>query len=209
MRFDLHVHTREGSACAETPAEEVVGLAEEAELDGVAFTDHDRLWSAEELSELKERTATPLVLLSGKELVLQGAHLLVFGFDGSPDPEEEVKSFVERVHAVGEGSVVAAHPFDRRFAYSPRLLSHWGVDAVEAANSRATATSAAVRQECRRLGLTLVGASDYHRRSDRLGEHYTKLLAPVRTVSDLTSALRRGRARPGRRGLWAFYPPWI
>ena len=111
MKFDLHMHTTRHSPDSNMDPFDLVRKAQELKLDGVVITEHDWLWTDEELNEL--RTAAPgLVVLAGIEVGAREGHFLVYGVNdpfllpvGIP-----VKELCREVHRQG-GAVVTAHPF--------------------------------------------------------------------------------------------------
>src|SRR5262245_60263870 len=78
MKFDLHIHTRRHSPDAATDPLELVEAAVAAGLDGIVITEHDYMWTEEELIELRE--AEPrLVILAGVEVTGRGGDVLCYG----------------------------------------------------------------------------------------------------------------------------------
>src|SRR5437868_2217657 len=90
---------------------DLVHRAREIGLDGVVITEHDWLWTEEELNEL--RAAAPgLVVLAGVEVSAREGHFLAYGVrDPFAVPHGiGVAALCREVHRQG-GAVVAAHPF--------------------------------------------------------------------------------------------------
>src|SRR5205807_2515616 len=78
MKFDLHLHTNRHSPDSIMPPQLMVSRAREIGLDGVVITEHDWLWTEDELDEL--RAIDPgLVVLAGVEVSTRQGHFLVYG----------------------------------------------------------------------------------------------------------------------------------
>jgi predicted metal-dependent phosphoesterase TrpH len=192
--FDLHTHTSEHSACAKLPAAEVVRLAEQQGLHGVAFTDHHYCWSNEEIERLREKTGTSLVLLSGQEITLAGIDFLVFGWSGSDPHVQTIAQFVELVQE-GGGAVLVAHPWCVLYTLEADTMTGWGVDGVEVCNSLKGRPPEAEIVKIRGSGLAECAGSDFHQPvfKGALGNCFTRFGFPVRTVRDLVRAVRNRR----------------
>src|SRR5438270_1072482 len=111
MHFDLHMHTSRHSLDSQMDPFALVRRAQEIGLDGVVITEHDWLWTEEELEEL--RAAAPgLVVLAGIEVSAEEGHFLAYGVqDPFAFPRKiRVADLCREVHQQG-GAVVAAHPF--------------------------------------------------------------------------------------------------
>src|SRR5881398_3107789 len=78
MKFDLHMHTTRHSPDSAMDPLVLVRQARRVCLDGVVITEHDWLWTEDELNEL--RTAEPgLVVLAGIEVSCREGHFLAYG----------------------------------------------------------------------------------------------------------------------------------
>src|SRR5262245_26865170 len=111
MRFDLHLHTSRHSPDSVMDPFSMVLRAQEIGLDGVVITEHDWLWTEEELVELR-RAAPGLVVLAGVEVSAREGHFLVYGIRNPFAVAKGigVAALCREVHRQG-GAVVAAHPF--------------------------------------------------------------------------------------------------
>src|SRR5262249_5791564 len=111
MKFDLHMHTTRHSPDSHMDPFALLTRAGAVGLDGVVITEHDWLWTEEELREL--RAAEPaLVVLAGVEVSCREGHFLAYGVkDPFAIPHGiGVAKLCREVHRQG-GAVVAAHPF--------------------------------------------------------------------------------------------------
>ncbi len=210
---DLHVHTREGSACASQTAEELVARAEEVGLDGIAVTDHNAIEGALKAQRLARRR--PLKVFLGVEVSTDEiGDVLVYGLrDSVPSSRIGMRKLARL--AEREGAVMfAAHPFRRHNASAlwawmederydwrravelPDLLKP--LAGVEVYNGGATpqenemATLFAAR-----FGLLGIAGSDAHGIL-RVGWCATEFSRPLNGTAQLVDALRRGRFQVSR-----------
>jgi predicted metal-dependent phosphoesterase TrpH len=165
--------------------------AQEIGLTGVVITEHDWLWTEDELDEL--RAAAPnLVVLSGVEVSTKQGHFLAYGVrDPFALPKNiGVAELCREVHRQG-GAVAAAHPYrwgqpfdDILKEERPELdaLEMMSNNMDEDIRSRAATLNT-------RLRLAPIGNSDAHR-VETLGCCYTQFASAIRDMKDLVEALR-------------------
>jgi predicted metal-dependent phosphoesterase TrpH len=195
MKFDLHMHTTRHSpdSAMEPPA--LLRRAQELGLDGVVITEHDWLWTEEELQVLRG-LAPELVVLSGIEVTTREGHFLAYGVTNpfAVPRGIGVAELCREVHRQG-GAVVAAHPFRWRQPFDEILRDERpDLDGLEVMSNN-------MDTECRRLadevrqatGLPGLGNSDAHHEST-LGVCYTDFDAAIRDNRDLVEAIRGGKA---------------
>jgi predicted metal-dependent phosphoesterase TrpH len=197
MKFDLHLHTSRHSPDSIMSAEMMVQRAREIGLDGVVITEHDWLWTEDELDEL--RAIEPgLVVLSGIEVTTKQGHFLVYGVtDPFAVPNGmDVAELCREVHRQG-GAVVAAHPYRWNQAFDDILREeHPDLDGLELMSNnmdRDTRRRAAALNG--RLKLAGLGNSDAHR-IETLGCCCTEFATPVRDLRDLVAAIRARKTAP-------------
>jgi predicted metal-dependent phosphoesterase TrpH len=203
MKFDLHLHTSRHSPDSQMDPPALLRRARELGLDGVVITEHDWLWTEEELQVLRA-LAPDLVLLAGVEVSARQGHFLAYGVTNpfAVPRGIGVADLCREVHRQG-GAVVAAHPFRWGQPFGDILLSERPeLDGLEVMSNNMDA-------DCRRragevlraTGLAALGNSDAHH-EDTLGVCYTEFDAPVRDNRDLVEAIRgrRGAARDRRAG---------
>ena len=156
-RYDLHVHTYKGSACAKSPAAELADFYKEKGYAGLVVTDHfyagntrvDRSlpWPEwlkgfkEGYEHMKARgDEIGLSVVYGWEYSFHGIDFLTFGLDNDwllEHPEVKDMDIVDYLNlARGSGAyVIHAHPFfEAHYIPYIRLLPHH-VDAVEVCNA--------------------------------------------------------------------------
>jgi predicted metal-dependent phosphoesterase TrpH len=200
MKFDLHLHTSRHSPDSIMSPQMMVRRAREIGLDGVVITEHDWLWTEDELDELRA-DAPGLVVLAGVEVSAKQGHFLVYGVtDPFAVPNGiGVRELCREVHRQG-GAVVAAHPYrwNQRFddilqAERPEL------DGLELMSNNMDADlrrrAAALNS---RLKLAGLGNSDAHR-VETLGCCFTDFGARIRDLRDLVEAIRGRKTAPVER----------
>jgi predicted metal-dependent phosphoesterase TrpH len=200
MKFDLHMHTTRHSPDSQMDPLALVRRAGELGLNGVVITEHDWLWTEDELNEL--RAAAPgLLICAGVEVSALEGHFLAYGVkDPFAIPKGiGVSDLCREVHRQG-GAVVAAHPFRWGQPFGEILYEEQPeLDGVEMMTSN-------MDEHCRRLTAELVklpgmrplaglGSSDAHH-ENTLAACYTVFDGSVRDGRDLIDAIRNRRATP-------------
>lgn len=191
--FDLHIHTRRHSPDSEIDPIALLRRAREIGLGGVVITEHDWLWTPEELDEL-QAWVPEVRVFAGIEVTCAEGHFLAYGVT---DPFRVpkgigVRELCQEVHRQG-GAVVAAHPFrwDQPFdrivaSVQPEL------DGLEVMSNNMDAQCRQRAEAVRRQrGWRGLGCSDAHR-EETVGCCFTEFPQPVRDMRDLIEALRSG-----------------
>jgi predicted metal-dependent phosphoesterase TrpH len=186
MKIDLHVHTRERSACGKSSEEEQICIAIDVGLDAITLTDHDRLAPPGRLQELNNKYV-PFKVFGGIELSISDArtlafeHLLVVGVHDER-LENRRWSYPELHRFVREhgGFMALAHPF--RFNPDIQLdLERFPPDAIEAySNNIPKHAEGRLLKLARHLGVPVLSNSDAHH-TGVLGQYYNLL---ARTPAD-------------------------
>jgi predicted metal-dependent phosphoesterase TrpH len=191
MKFDLHLHTSRHSPDSRMHPDALCQRARAIGLDGFVITEHDWLWTPDELDELRQEHPG-LVILAGVEVSTREGHFLAYGVT---DPFRVPKGvgcaeLCREVHRQG-GAVVAAHPFRWRQRFDEILERQKPkIDGMELMTNN-------MDEECRRLaarthariGVAGLGSSDAHD-EDVLGFCYTLFARPIRDLADLVEAIR-------------------
>jgi predicted metal-dependent phosphoesterase TrpH len=202
MKFDLHMHTTRHSPDSRMDPLAMCRRAEAIGLNGVVITEHDWLWTEDELNELR-RAHPDLVILAGIEVSAREGHFLVYGVHNpfALPHGIGVSNLCREVHRQG-GAVVAAHPYRWRQPFDQILAEQRpDLDGLELMTSN-------MDEECRRqaalvnkqLGLCGLGSSDAHD-EDVLGFCYTEFHADIRNSVDLVATIRSRRAVACQRGV--------
>ncbi len=192
MKIDLHVHTKERSACGRSSEVEQVRAAIDADLDAIAFTDHGRLAPVKRLAKLNE-TYAPFRIFNGIEVDINDEHVLVIGIHDKK--LEKVDWHYPELHAfVRErgGLLAVAHPF----RYHPELrldIEHFPPDAIEAYSTNTPlGVAGRILDLAARLGIPTVSNSDSHV-THTLGKHYNILERTPASISELIEIFRKGQ----------------
>ena len=216
-RYDLHVHTVEGSACGRSPGADLADFYKEKGYTGIVITDHfftgntrpDRnLPWAEWLDAFRQGYVNAkkrgdeigLTVFYAWEHSFHGNDFLTFGLDNDwllEHPEIVKLDIVDYLRLVrGAGAFVShAHPFfEARYIPYIRLLPR-DVDAVEVVNApKGEFINGMALHYARAYDLIETGGSDCH----SVGAKYLsgiELDEPVGTLAELIGAMRRREHR--------------
>jgi predicted metal-dependent phosphoesterase TrpH len=198
VRVDLHVHTRQRSACGKSSEVTIVRAAIRAGLDAIVFTDHDRLAPRDRLAQLNAEFA-PFRVFGGVEVtVLEGEHVLVVGlYDQRLESREWAYPDLHAFVRERAGYLVVAHPF--RYVSDLRIdLARYRPDAIEGtSNNTPVGEEARILSLADELGIQVVSNSDAHH-ADRIGAYWNVLNADPADEFALVTALRSGVTCGGR-----------
>jgi predicted metal-dependent phosphoesterase TrpH len=203
MVFDLHIHTKYGSADSYIDHKELVPYARQAKLDGICITEHgfEKTRVAERLSQEYE-----FLILEGIEFSTDLGDMLVYGIDSIPRKfflrADELSQFVIQEG----GAMFAAHPFRSEVTRSiergitPRVslndVLHRPlvglVDGFEVANGSSVPEDVAFCQVvCEQAGLKSIGGSDAHQ-PNQIGSCVTIFENSIYCEADFVAALKGG-----------------
>lgn len=165
MKVELHLHTNRYSGCAtNAPAPTMHQLVKKG-YGAVYITEHDHVWSDEELSEIQKEFPS-LKIYPGIELTIDSGpnvcHLIVLGtndplyLDIADDPAKVAAIAAERNHLT-----VLAHPF--RWPGADELLDIVVPDAFECQTCNQTGDNVEqAKDRSKKCGVALVNADDVH-----------------------------------------------
>lgn len=172
IKIDLHVHTRERSACGRSRAEEQIQAAIDAGLDAIGFADHDQLVPKGLLQDLN-RAYAPFKIFGGIEIsVDSGEHILVYGIDDGRLEKyfwsyPDLHDFVEEQ----QGFLALNHPY----RFNPELkvdYRRYRPDALEAySNNIAPHVQKRILALAEKLDFKVLSNSDGHHKR-QIGRHY-------------------------------------
>jgi predicted metal-dependent phosphoesterase TrpH len=194
---DLHVHTRLRSPCAETlDPERLHALLRPAGLHGLVVTEHDVLWTDDELSRARRALGPGERIYRGVEVTTGNGHYVVVGLPHaaglSPGmPPEALVALARRAGA----AVIMAHPHRGRTGPFDEVPA--GVDALELSGGERD--EARVLHLARTRGLAVVAGSDAHA-AEVVGAAYTSFPRLPRDEGDLARLIVAGAGRARRRG---------
>ena len=201
MLIDIHTHTtRYSGGCSIIDPPVLVAEAIRNGLDGVAITEHNRLWSRGELSQFQKETGSiGFVLLSGIEVNIYWHHLLIFNYPYPINRTLTLKQLLNSIRGAG-GVVILAHPFRYgRHRMLDRTVLKETFSLFDAVEILTPDHSMADNREglavAESLGLIAVGGS-HSRVPSQIGACVTEFQTPVRSEEDLARAVREGLCSP-------------
>lgn len=190
MRFDLHVHASNRSACATDDEESQIRAALAAGFDGLAFTDHHKLVPDARLAELREKYQ-PFRIFSGIEITADREDWLVLGLrDARLESRDwDYPSLWRFVREQG-GFIVLAHPY--RYADHIHVdLGLYPPDAIEVhSNNTPVFREDEIRALAERYGMLTLSNSDSHS-TRMIGAYWNDLPGEVADDLELLMTLRQ------------------
>jgi len=196
MKVDLHVHASERSGCSQLPQETQIQEAIRLGLDGLAFTDHNKLISLAEVQRLTRQYA-PFKIYRGIERTCNGEDIVILGVE-DPAIETVAHDDYAGLHAFVRaqgGFMFLAHPF----RYHPEIrvdLAGYPPDGIEVASvSTPAADEEQIRQLAAEHNLVLLANSDSHYMGP-MGRFYNEVSRWVSGIQELMAALRRRETTP-------------
>ncbi len=193
MLIDMHIHTTRYSNCAQMDPDAMARTAIARGLDGVVITEHDILWSRDEIEALQARHPD-LTILRGLEISTEAGHALVYGVNRDDAAGFSYHMRLERlsglVHEAG-GLVVLAHParYDSRI---PRAVYRANLDGLEVRSFNIRVyMQQPIEALQAELALPGIAGTDGHLTSV-LGLYATDFAAAIETEADLVAAVKAG-----------------
>ncbi|MFH0926236.1 MAG: PHP domain-containing protein [bacterium] len=199
MIIDLHIHTNRYSSCSRLSPYELVTSAQKKGLDGIAITEHNIVWSEDEIMELKKYIHLEnFVILRGQEIRTRtdktSGDVLVFGFNDILKKKFTPKELINLVHQNG-GIVIAAHPY-RPYLGLAEEVYNLNLDAIEVLNSNNIKDEEQMAQKASELlDIAATGGSDAHS-PEVVGCYATHFEDKIKTEIDLIKAIKGKRCRP-------------
>jgi predicted metal-dependent phosphoesterase TrpH len=211
MIVDLHVHTRLSSDSNVSPEQYLeFAAASGRSLGAICFTEHRMFTIDPELERLYAELSRrfQIAIFRGIEADTDLGHLLMFGVTHEVMRRFDLTSrmlksehLIEVLHHEG-GVAIPAHPF-RESGFGSQLdslLSRHGaaIGTVEVLNGQNSPDQNQRAEDAAlKLGITAVGGSDAHFASAKwFMTVATELEREVKSVEELCTELRAGRARP-------------
>lgn len=196
LNIDLHTHTDRYSSCSILSPERLLELARKQGLDGVALTEHERFWPAEDIRWLR-RAYPELKIFNGVETAVGADHVVVFPPEPDPaildiDHRRELWSTVDELG----GYAFVAHPY--------RYNSNFGAEnpdynlpGLEVASFNMCDQPAVDKslEFAREVEVRPLAASDAHS-PEPVGSYYLELEGQPQVTADLAEVLRTGDFRP-------------
>jgi len=173
VRIDLHVHTSRGSPCAELHNPFTIPeTMEETDLQGIVVTEHNMMWSLEEIKSLNSGLKNRKIY-RGMEVSSGNFHFIIIGIEKTEDIYAGIHllTLIDIVNAQG-GVVILAHPYSG-IPRNEAILIPSGVSAIEIM-STVTRQEDSIRalELCHQNNLISVAGSDAHC-AKKVGQYYT------------------------------------
>ena len=184
----MHVHTNRYSSCSHIDPYKLIIKAKEKGLDGIVITEHDKLWSKEEIEELK-KISRDLVILRGVEVSTpQGLHLFIYGMNKEIDPGMNELNIIRQAHE-HSAVVIPAHPY-RYGDGLEKLLCSLEIDGLEIMSTNANEKASIQAQSLRnKLSVPGIAGSDAHD-IELVGAYYTEFQSNPGNEAELVEALK-------------------
>ncbi|MCG6552556.1 MAG: hypothetical protein L7F77_09530, partial [Candidatus Magnetominusculus sp. LBB02] len=161
-----------------------------AGIDVLVFTDHDTIWSADEIDALQRLTGPRLRILAGIEVSCLEGHFLAYGLETVAGLHYNMSadSLIKLARA-HDAAVVAAHPF--RFSMEDGNHCYkLDIDGVEVDSTNTSQTARGYAEKLAKAReLPRIYASDSHTPRD-VGSYHTMLQGPIDSIKDLVKAIK-------------------
>lgn len=215
-KYEIHMHTKQGSKCGKTPAAEYVSVFKELGYDGIIITDHffygntavDRSlpWPdfIEEFCKGYEEAKAEgdrqgLKVFFGFEACRRPDEYLIYGVDKDwlkAHPEIRDADHIQQYKLIQEagGCIVGAHPFRERGYIDHVRLHPYQCDAWEACNfGNPPYQDAFAYQYCADHNILMTSGSDLHDKellsASPCGMLFEK---PLESIQDFVKAIKSG-----------------
>ena len=194
FKIDLHLHTCLGGDSLIEP-QDLVERAREVGLDAVCITEHHSYDLSEPFDEISRKANFPI--FRGMEYRADNGHMLIYGVRvtrGNLPSGLPLQKAVDWVQKNG-GVAVPAHPYQQSLVGQypgDAILKINGLFALEVINgSESLDGNRRAEEAARQLGINGIGGSDAHG-FQVLGKAYTAFPLPIRSMQELTAALKAG-----------------
>ncbi|GKX29243.1 histidinol-phosphatase [Vallitalea longa] len=194
MKIDLHVHAKERSACSIASEKEHIESAIRFGLDGLVFTDHNKISSEEHIADLNKKYS-PFRIYSGIEITIKdkGEDILVIGINDSILEEknwsyEELYTYVKK----NSGFIALAHPY--RYKDHVNVdIENYIPDAIEIHSTNIGKDDEQnIKKLAKKLKTRLINNSDGHD-SRHVGIYYNELNYTPKDNAELVEILKTGK----------------
>ncbi|MFQ6095579.1 MAG: CehA/McbA family metallohydrolase, partial [Candidatus Bathyarchaeia archaeon] len=189
LKIDMHVHTNYSDS--KGTVEEVIKMAENNGLNGIAITDHNTLEGAKVAMEMRSN----LIVIPGEEVETEKGDILALGIKEAIPANLPIEEAIHRVHLQG-GLVFIPHPtipfFGKLKESDMRRLPIDGLEVFSAISPFANHYASKNMDIAKRLGLPMIAGSDSHF-PETVGDAYTIIEAEEATLPSILEALRLGR----------------
>jgi len=200
VKIDLHVHTKPKSPCSNMTPEGAIAEAKKIGIDGICFTEHDVLWSDEEIEQL--RKDEDFLILRGCEISSMDGHFLIFGLEQQMEPfltiqeiaelRKKPTSFLAIAHPFREFLVVGLDQLNLNIEEESRKDYFVYLDGIEIKNGRSSKKANRFAERiANKLELRGIGGSDAHEYHE-IGKVITEFQSEITNETDLIKELKNG-----------------
>ena len=206
---DLHVHTRRYSPCAELLNPHMLGeWMRGRNLQGVVITEHDTMWSIEEIKELNAGLVGARIY-NGVEVSSSNNHFVVIGLENLDGikPGISAEALIKKANRCDAAVILVHHHMaypNTKMLLDVHSLPE-GIDAIEVAS---TMTFGQNQQEAihfaKARGWKPVAGRDAHA-IERVGETFTEFRGLPANEKKLAEAIKSGLGVPmwsGKKRIW-------
>ncbi|MGC9310713.1 MAG: CehA/McbA family metallohydrolase [Candidatus Aenigmatarchaeota archaeon] len=193
MLFELHAHSwyskdKFGDEGYASPVE-LVRVAKERGLNGIAITDHNCFKSWDSVKNLR---LDDFLIIPGEEVSTRQGHMIALGINEFVRPGRHFLETIDEIHGKG-GIVIAPHPFDLHGKGLEERSQH--CDAIEAFNAMSLDRFSNIRAKkfCALHEKAAVAGSDAHT-SSMLGRGVTQINSEL-YIDSVLDSVRAGRTK--------------
>jgi predicted metal-dependent phosphoesterase TrpH len=171
-RADLHIHTLASDGVSSV-AQILVYAQNEAHLDVIAITDHERVDAAHAARAMAQARSMDLQVIVGEEVTTRSGHVVALFIEERIRPWGSLRSTVAQIHDQGGLAIIAhplvPYPLCASARSIKRLLAEkdaiYHPDGIEAFNPTTAGMRWAKRapEFINEVGSAAIGASDAHR----------------------------------------------
>lgn len=190
MKFDLHIHSTFSGDSKTTP-KQIIDLAEEKGMDGIAIIDHNTIEGYQKAVQYE----TDLILVPGIEVSAPEGHVIALGLQKEIGRQQSVGSAIDEVRSRG-ALAIAAHPYRFWSGVGEEVLRRHEWDGIEGMNGRGWKFRNEQAQGlAEEMDLPITGGSDSHQ-PKTVGKSYT-IVDKVDSWEELLQEIRNKRTGVG------------
>jgi predicted metal-dependent phosphoesterase TrpH len=196
--IDLHTHTHHLSPCSSLSLDALIEHSRARGLDGLCLTEHDKLWSMEDLDRAMQKHG--FLLVRGTEITTVQGHVLAYGLPAHIEGLWSLRRLHEAARAQG-AFLVKSHPLrDGNFQARPDgTVSESFIDTLTmfdalevCSGGESDAANALAASIAQSYSLKGAGGGDVHARSE-IGRYATRFERTICSIDDLVTELHAGR----------------
>lgn len=192
MLMDLHVHSAY-SVDTDVEIKDILKMAKERNLNGLAIADHNQIAGSLEAYELAKEM-DDFIVVRAVEISSSEGHILGYGLKKTIRRDMSPQNTVDAISKAG-GTPVVAHPYRFWSGVGEKVVLNTEFSAIEGLNARSPRgnnTKALALAEKLDLGVT--GGSDAHE-VDEIGTGVTVFESNVETEEDTLEEILKARTK--------------